>query len=248
MSSPDFKLMFPGGYPPSCKIEGGSSFEGTIHAPSLREPFECWRSTLPPNLEELVFCFGETPPPYPQVQVHCFYHLGEFFVVSEQVRDFLLSRTNCEFEMARIATRHPRGESTGPYWAMKVKTVIDCIDPDRSVAADYSVTGTTVRPFSELVIEMDLPPQHAPWFSTLGRDKYREYPDRGLKNVFIDLSVVPADIKIFQPKYWPQFLLIEAAFAGELDRLPGSRTDYNFWTLPLKEPHREWASNMLSLR
>lgn len=243
MSTSNFKILVPCGYPPLYRIEGGESFEGIIDAPLLRQPYGCWRSTLPPCLSEIVFWFGELSP-YNTVQISNFYHLGEFFVVSDSIRVFLETHANCDFEVERILVKHPRGEVTNQHWAMKVRTTIDCINPDESLA-----TGPNRhQSFSELAVEVHLSVDDAPWFATKG-DNYFAYPGNGAQSVAMNFSVVPPGTRLFQPKYWPQYLVIEEAFGRELERqCSGRAPGYYFWTLPMSDIGRQWSSNMHALR
>ena len=118
----NFCLMVPCGHWTPYRIEG--AIGGTPDIKLINQSERCCRYTLPPFLDELVFHFVESPSSH--ISMQNFYHLGDFFVVSNTLKEFLVAEAGCHFECKPIKTEHPRGGLHEPYWAIKVASRYDC--------------------------------------------------------------------------------------------------------------------------
>jgi len=240
-----FKLMVPCGHSTPYRIEG--AIGGTPDVTLIRLNEMCCRFTLPPFLENLAFNFVAIPG-Y-GVRVQNFYHLGDFFVVSNSFKEFLESRAGCKFESRAIKTKHPNDEKTEQYWAMKITTRIDCLLPDHSFAKRTSWSSEPAQSFSDLALEISLSKDVSPFFANKGSETYFAYPSSGVQNVSMDFSSVPEGVKLFEPLYWPQFLVIDTAFSGELEgQCRGGFWGYYFWTLGFDDVSNEFGKTMQDLR
>jgi hypothetical protein len=246
MSERNFKLLVPCGFPSSYRIEGAVGATPDVELIGLRE--KCRRSTLPPFLANLVFHF----PTIPQAgsdNLQNFFHLGDFFVVSDAIRKFLEQRSGCEFEVSRLRTKHGQAEITAPYWAMKVKTRIDCVEPDQSFSAQSSWSTEPAKPFSDLSVDVKLADDVAPYFANKDSNSYRVYPSSGIERVSMKLSSVASGVKLFEPMYWPHYLVVEESFAVELAKqCQGGVLGYYFWTLRLDNVSSDFNQLMHDLR
>jgi hypothetical protein len=250
-----FKLMVPNyesmapphGYARRFRLEG--AIGGTPDT-KLIAVDRCHRSTLPPFLDSLVFNFVREHPEFP-IRVQNFYHLGDFFVVSDTLKTFLQTRAGCAFEARAIRTKHPENKETERFWAMKVATQVDCILPDQSFAGrSFDLQGVgDGQSFSDLAIEIKLSADIAPYFANRGTDTYYAYPALGVGPVSVDFSSVPRGVKLFQPLYWPSFLVIDSSFSNELEKqCSGGALGYYFWTLGFDDVSKEYQETMHALR
>ncbi len=246
MCEQTFRLLVPCGHSTPYRIEGAVGATPDVGLLRLQE--RCWRSTLPPFLNSLVFNFVEIPP-YTTVRVQNFFHLGEFFVVSDSMKEFLEARAGCEFDTAQIRTEHPEREQTEQYWAMKIRTRIDCVEPARSFARYPSWSSEPPRPFGEIALDVKLADDVAPYFANKDPKSYYAYPSSGIQRVSMNFSSVPSGVKLFEPMYWPQYLVIEEHFAEELERqCAGGTPGYCFWTLGFDDVSNEFSKTMQALR
>lgn len=246
MSEQKFKLLVPCGHSTPYRLEGAVGATPDVGLFRLQE--RCWRSTLPPFLDKLVFNFVETPQ-YGIVRVQNFFHLGDFFIVSDSMKEFLEARAGCVFEVGKIRTNLPKGEKTAQYWAMKVSTRIDCVEPDKSFAKKPSWSSEPPKPFSEIAMEVKLSNDVAPYFANKGSDIYYAYPSSGIQRASLNFSSVPSGMSLFEPMYWPQYLVVEEAFARELERqCSGGALGYYFWTLGFDDVSNEFNKTMQALR
>jgi hypothetical protein len=239
-----FKLMLPSGHPTPYRLEGSV---GTIpDAGLLGQSVRCMRSTLPPFLDNLVFNFVEIPGF--GVNVQNFYHLGDFFVVSNTLKRFLEDYAGCMFETKPIRTSHPTDEVTEQFWAMKVMTRLDCVVPDRSFAKEWSWVPESKKPFRDLAHEVKLLADIAPYFANKGPSTYYSYPDYNIEDVSMDFSSVPKSVKLFEPLYWPRYLVVDDIFASQLDQRCGTAPGYYFWTFGFNGVDKEYQDLMHALR
>jgi hypothetical protein len=240
-----FKLMVPSSYGAPYRLEGPVG--ATPDVQLVNRFGSCRRATLPPFLDRLIFNFIAYPGL--SLQVWNFYHLGDFFVVSNTLRKFLEARAGCTFEVAPIQTKHPDNKKTEQYWAMKVTTRVDCILPKQSFAKDPFVFTATAKPFEDSVMEVKLTPDVSPFFANKGENTYYSYPGFGVQNVSMDFDSVPRGAKLFQPAYWPHLLVVEVDFANELDmRCAGGTVGYYFWTLGFDDVSDEYHKTSTQLR
>lgn len=241
-----YRLLVPCGHPTPYRLEGAVGATPDVRLLRLQE--RCWRSTLPPFLDNIVFHFVQVPQTE-TVRVQNFFHLGDFFVVSDTMKEFLESRAGCEFDVKEIRTKHPKGNIAGRYWAMKVKTRIDCVEPDKSFARRPSWSSEPPKSFRDVAMEVELSDEVAPYFANQGSHTYVAYPDSGVERVSLNLRLVPSGLKLFEPMYWPQYLVVEDTFAGELERqCKGAAMGYYFWTLGFEDVSNEFASLLHALR
>ena len=123
----------------------------------------CRRFKLPPSINELELEFigGYRP------DVLKFYHLKDFFVVSDDIKEFMVNNSNCSFEQARIKTKHPDNLDVGQYWALKVTTRYECIIPEKSFTNMNKRFPPT--PFSENLTKITLSKELAPHYANHGK-------------------------------------------------------------------------------
>jgi hypothetical protein len=239
-----FKLMTQPGYSSQYRLEGPVG--GTPDVWLMRLDMHCHRSTLPPFLDQLVFNFTGTRY---GVHVQNFYHLGDFFVVSDTLKTFLEAHAGCTFETKAIRTKHPDDETTEQFWAMKVITRIDCILPDQSFVNKPTWVRESVVTFRDAALEAKLSAEIAPYFANKGPDTYRAYPGYGVRAVAMDFSAVPPGLKLFEPLYWPSFLVVDSDFSVEFEkRCRGGTSGYYFWTLGFDDVSEEHGKMMHALR
>jgi hypothetical protein len=240
-----FKLMVPCGYLSGYRLEGPVGGTPDVRLIHLDE--QCCRFTLPPFLDSLVFNFVDSSGS--GVRVQNFYHLGDFFVVSDTLKGFMEVHAGCAFDAKKICTKHAHDEDTGQFWAMKVMTRVDCILPDQSFAQRPFWSPESVQPFKNLPLEVKLSADISPYFANRGPDTYYSYPSLGVRSVSMDFSAVPQGVKIFEPSYWPKFLVIDRSFADALERqCRGGAAGYYFWTLGFDDVSNEYNKTMLALR
>lgn len=240
-----FQLMAPCGLSTPYGLHGPLGATPDVSLLRLNE--KCRRFTLPPFIDQLVFHF--TAVPHAGVCVQNFYHLGDFFVVSDSCRRFLESQAGCAFEVSPIRTSHPEGRVIEPYWAMKVVTRVDCIVADQSFAKRPSWSSDPAQPFTDLAMVIDLAADVAPGFANRGPHTYVAYPGTGVKSVTMEFGCVPQGVRLFEPLYWPHFLVIDSAFARELEsQCQGGGWGYYFWTLGFDEVSNTINSLMHMLR
>jgi hypothetical protein len=237
--------MSPCGHPAPYRLEG--AIGGTPDVGLLREYERCRRSTLPPFLDGLVFHFVHVSDRC--VSMQNFYHLGDFFVVSNSIKEFLERHAGCIFEARVIQTKHPQAVEHEQYWVMKVATRVDCLLPDQSFRTQPSWISEPPPSFRERSLEIELASDVAPCFANKGSSTYFSYPGSGVGSVSMDFSSVPEGIRLFEPLHWPHFLVIDALFARELERqCKGGADGYYFWILGFDDVTAEYNSLLHSLR
>lgn len=237
--------MSPCGHPAPFRLEG--AIGGTPDVGLLGQGERCRRSTLPPFLDGLVFHFGQ--PPRSSVSMQNFYHLGDFFVVSNSFKAFFDRHAGCTFEARAIRTKHPQDVEHEQYWAMKVAIRVDCLLPDKSFRTQPSWITDPPPCFSERAIETELADDVSPYFTNKGPSTYFSYPGHGVGRVYMDFSSVPAGVKLFEPLYWPHFLVVDVLFAREMERqCKGGVLGYYFWTLGFDGVTAEYISTSHMLR
>ena len=132
---------------------------------------------------------------------------------------------------------------------MKVKTRIDCIEPEQSFAKRPFWSSEPPRTFAELATTIELGVEVAKSFANRGSSTYFAYPGAGVQRISLNYSVVPEGMKLFEPMYWPQYLVIDEAFARELeDVCRGGTSGYYFWTLGFDDVSNEFNKTMQALR
>ena len=231
-----FRLMVPSGYGPRCWLEGPVGGTPDVALVRKHNSYDsCCRATLPPFIDGLIF----------NGVAQNFCHLGDFFVVSDSMKKVLERRAGCTFEAKRIQTNRPDDN----FWAMKVTTRIDCIQPDLSFAKEPMWSSEPPKRFRELGQEIKLSDEMAPYFANKGVDTYYAYPSYGVTSVSLDFSSVPHGVRLFEPLYWPRFLVIDDAFSRELqDQIEGGTWGYHFWTLGFDDVSGEHHKMMTDLR
>ena len=240
-----FKLMVPCGYSSGYRLEG--TIGGTPDVRLTRADESCCRFTLPPFLDSLVFNFVDSSG-Y-GVRVQNFYHLGDFFVVSDPLKKFLEVHAGCAFEAKKIRTKHAHGENTEQFWAMKVMTRVDYLLPDQSFAKRPFWSPEAAQPFKDLAFEVKLSADISRNFANRGSDTYYAYPSFGVGSVSMDFSSVAPGVKIFEPLYWPQFLVIDRGFSDALEsQCRGGISGYYFWTLGFDDVSNAYHKTMQALR
>jgi len=131
-----------------------------------------------------------------------------------------------------VTVRHDDGSaSEEPYFAIKVTRTIDCIDPVNSFAGhDGNI------PFSDMITQYELDATCAAEYANVGKTRYVSQP-RLWQNIgavrLVDKNL-PSNAPIFQPAFWPGYLLISKDASDRLNRLcTGYANGYFFWTLDL---------------
>jgi hypothetical protein len=236
--APDFQLFIP------------SSYGNYLDASGPVERQEEWApSRLPRWVTELKFTFRRIPRSDQEV-VQNLYHYGDFFIASESMKDFLISSTNGEAEVARVDVRHDDGKPADEtYFAVKILRTIDCIDLKKSMA-NRGYTGDDPVSFEESLISLRLAPEIAPEFANAEDMRYASCPDwTRTKSIALIESRIPADAVLFQPALWPGHLITTSDFAAELEgRCSGGTLGYYFWTLSLSDPGGSHHRLMIDMR
>ena len=195
----------------------------------------CRRSELPVHLRHLTFTSCEMGT---EDTLKNFYHLGEFFIVSESMRSFLVSKLGEIFRAERVDIRHRSGKLPDePYFAVKVIRTIDCVDPDSSFKVVSFVTQA-LRSFSDSKTEYELTDSLKPEFANTDRGTYLSYPEYHyqIRTVRLIEDRIPADALLFRPKFWPGQLIIDTTFIEVLAAAcRGGAMGYYFWAFDLDD-------------
>jgi hypothetical protein len=205
----------------------------------------CVRSNLPRFIKNLTFEFAKLPGGQGEI-IHNFYHWGEFFIVTDQIKNFFCASVPAsDLQFSEITICHSDGSlSADKYFAVKIVKTIDCIDPNATL-----VNGTV--PLSKSVVTYELDEQLHAEYSNTGDGRYVSYPEISYFNKIGRISIVderiPEDVRIFRPKFWPNYLIVDGGFACEL-RKHCSNPGYDFWTLDFDDPIESHEKLMRELR
>lgn len=206
-----------------------------------------YRSRLP-DLSHISYSFGIAGN---REMIQNFYHMGDFFVVSEEVLEAFSQRFRHDLEFTRVHFRHMDGSPAQPYFAVRVNVQFDCIDPEKSTWG-RSYPQEPDRKFKDGLSSWELDRRCWSEFSNDGPGKHTTYPSLGtmiIRNVVLTEPKVPPDAVLFQAKFWPGHWIIDAVFAHLLERIClGGFSGYYFWTLDLGDVARAYMEKMQSLR
>ena len=207
----------------------------------------CRRMTLPPFVSDLVLELGHQTP-HSKIELQNFYHLGDFFVVSAAMKQFLEQHSGSVFESGRISVKQPGQELHKHFWAVKVQTRIDCINPVQSFARSPT-SAPPAKSFSSLMRKLKLTDDLAAYYSNAPDNGYWSYPQWGVESVDVKVDAIPHDVYLFEPMFWPGYLVIEESFAKRLaDECTGGSPGYYFWTVGLSNVEREQSALAQHLR
>lgn len=243
-----FKLMVPSGYGPDLTVTGRI---GPTPDTSLIDNIgRCARSRLPAFIDDLVFTFPRAPPSFPETRQN-FYLLRDFFVVSSEMKRFMLSYlSGQDIEVRKVRVHHDDGRpATEPYYALKIVSAIDCVDPELSTISSQGPTGA--QPFTDRTLVYELNPSLAAEFANKDGTHYFSYPETwmGVQTVQLKEPSIPSKAVLFQPACWPGYRIIEAEFARLLaSRCSGGFTGYYFWALDLASVQTSLGEMMRALR
>lgn len=251
----DYQLLVPAAYGTRLKVTGTL---GAIPDTDIVDgPSRCRRSTLPSSLDRLTFQVFDPPHPLwrpPPRAIQNFYHLGDFFLASGRPKDLLKRRLGGGLQVKEVDMRYQDGSRVPePYFALKVVRTVDCIDPGRSFCSRRLPDGKEqMIPFTELTVSYSLHEQLVPEFANVEGGIYRSFPTSSLFDVakvtLID-SAIPTDAALFQPAFWPAWLLVSPDFAESLAwACEGGTMGYYFWTLDLENVGRSHHELMHALR
>ena len=238
-----FKVMVPSGYGPNLVVSG--RIGPTPDTSLIDNVGQCARSRLPGCIDDLVFTFPRAGPSFPETYQN-FYLLRDFFVVSSDMMQFMLGHLpDQDVETRKICVRHDDGTAAADGWfALKIVSVIDCIDPQLSTC----VEGVD-RTFAERTTIYELGPSLTAEFANKDGTHYMSYPGWGVEHVHLKENAIPSNAMLFQPACWPAFRIIDAEFARLLaDRCSGGFTGYYFWTLDLDRMGKSYGELMQALR
>lgn len=248
-----FKLLVPASYGNKLKISGPLGATPDIGMVGGQD--RCARSTLPSLLDQWTFqvipSSNEVYKP-PPTAILTFYHLGDFFVVSDRMRDLLDRRLGKDaLQVQAIDMRYQDGSRVPqPYFALKVVHTIDCIDAAQSFCTRSFMSDEHTVPFAEMMDSYTLAESLAPEFSNAAGGTYRSFPPfhRVGKVGLID-SAIPSDAALFRPAFWPACLLVHKSFAETLSwACEGGAMGYYFWTLDLENVSRSYRELMHALQ
>lgn len=205
-----------------------------------------WSRSRLPDLDGISFTFPMNR------SAQNFYHMDDFMIVSEDFKDALVGRFGDELQVSSVCIQYEDGSlPPRPYFAARVKTVIDCIDPERSTwRANW---GETVgRKFADGLSVSLLEEKYRKEFANGGGAKYISYPRFGeaiIGEVRLTTEKIPPNAVLFQPKYWPGHWLIEASFADKLERAcSGGTPAYYLWRLSLHDVDASLNKHLFELR
>jgi hypothetical protein len=223
------KLMVQCPYGNSLKVSGPIGARPDTRILGGRNP-DCARSKLPSFLDRLLLTFPRSDTDREIVQN--FYHHDDFFVGTRPILEFFHQNVPAGIEVSAVTVRHDDGSaSEEPYFAIKVTRTIDCIDPVNSLAGhDGNI------PFSDMITQYELDATCAAEYANVGKTRYVSQP-RLWQNIgavrLVDKNL-PSNAPIFQPAFWPGYLLISKDASDRLNRLcTGYANGYYFWTLDL---------------
>lgn len=251
MTSPRvFKLLVPAWYGSKLSVSGKI---GPMPDTSILGGYgHCVRSRLPSFLDSLVFTF-RTPHPYPEV-VQNFYWFSDFFIVSHTMKEFMLDvLPKADVEVREVCVQHGDGTPAAePYFALKIIKMIDCIDPVLSTGliAPFS-SSKELKPFSELTTIYELEAGLTAEFANRDGTHYVSYPQtcNQIQNVHLNEGEIPRGLSLFQPAFWPGFLIVEVDFGRVLEsHCTGGSRGYYFWMLNLKGANQSHRELMHALR
>jgi hypothetical protein len=141
-----------------------------------------------------------------------FFHMGDFFVVSGQVKELFVHRFPDELEITPIRVLHENGDpASHSYFAARLNRVIDCIDPGKSTRREV-LSKETIHSFADGLVRYDLDERCWDEFSNDGPGKYTSYRSMyEAERVHLIDGMIPTGTLLFQPKYWPGHWIIEIA-------------------------------------
>lgn len=240
-----FELFCPCHYSLSLGVTGKLGGRPDTEISGGREP-GCVRSVLPGFLEDLTFVFPRLPDGTGEL-IQNFYHHGEFLVVANRVKDFLCASIPAsDLQISPISMHHNDGrEASDRYFAVKIVRTIDCI------SADTTFYRRDV-PFSKALTIYELQDGLRAEFANTDDGKYVSYPDilnSDIRKIDILDHKIPEDVRIFRPKFWPRFSMVETGFAARLESLcAGGFSGHYFWTLNLEDVNASLDATRLALR
>lgn len=230
-----FKLLVESNSP-TCWVSGplGSTVE---HGCGPKIDFR--RNSLPPQIDDLTF----------NLMPHCavsakqsglnFSLLRDFLIADDEIRRFLKSNSGASFEERMVHCLGDRGRNvTGEFWAMKIISRVECIDPYNSTAGEWSneTRKTEQVSFKDRLLEFKLSEDVAPYFANTQTGTYRSYPTGFVRQVALIDEAIPPSLKLFEALNWPGRLFIDSMFSKALlSRLRGSALGYYYWELGLDD-------------
>jgi hypothetical protein len=189
----------------------------------------CVRWHLPKSIGRLLHIFPKKPPGSAGDVVRNFFHMDDYFVVDDSLKDFFVEQLSTDVEVAAIDMRHHDGRPAGePYFAVKVVRTIECVASDRSLA----VYKGELFPFAQRVANFELAKELAAEFANAGDSRYVAYPHFGIsRELHLNEERIPPGTSLFQPTYWPGALIVTPEFAKQLGERCDGGGGYDFWTL-----------------
>lgn len=210
----------------------------------------CVRSRLPKLVENLIFTLPE-PARRGDVEQNFFIH-STFFIMTEDILNFFIELANCSLDIQKVTTLRYDGTRThSTYYAICPTTVVDCIDPDRSLFGRFHPDISKKEPFSEGITQYTLDPILSEEFSNSSNNTYISYPRlyQGVSTVHILDEKIPRDTQIFQPKHWPGVIIATKAFANKLESIcKGGTPGCYFWALDLEDLNKSHAQYLHDFR
>lgn len=239
-----------GGYSANCFDVRGrlGAVPDRRHARGLLRQ-QCHGSRLPDYIDQLEFRripFNETTP----LPLTAFNDMQDFHVVTEQIKEFIANASGAAVETAAVRTTEADGRPTEQrYFALKVLDTVECIDPLNSTGWRHGrAIDSKIESFRDIADECELVDSLCQRFANHGPSRYRSYPWwRAVNQVKLIDGSIPQTLKLFHPAYWPGQLLIEQSFAAELSRFCFQH-GYEFWTLCLTDPQKDYDELMRALR
>ena len=245
MSARIFRWLEPCSYQESPRVTGPVGSAPDMWMQGLQPSS---RNSLPYFIGNLTFTFSP-PPRSKEIRLLNFYQMRDFFLVTTEMRKFLEKCSGAEFETAKVKVARADGLPVPQdYWAVKVRSRYNCINASLSFAKkEWSDPPTSL---AELVVEVLLEADVAPYYANEGSNVYRSYPKYGICNLSLNENAIPTNVLLFEPVFLPGALIIEAGFARSFESAcKGGEPGYYFWTFDLdKDMTKQRAAISQALR
>ncbi|PHR98327.1 MAG: hypothetical protein COA68_11340 [Oceanobacter sp.] len=249
MSHRDYVALVPSQYGHSLRVSGPLGARPDLNilrigygigadAPIFEK---CWKMRLSKSIEGLTFTFPRSGP-----GGGSFTHMEEFFVVTKDIKEFLLERSGAEFDSFPIKTLNRDGGPTvEKYWAVKCITRIDCIKDEMSVAFRGRHENRKVVSLKDTAQELELSEELIYEYANYEGNRQKIYTQYQVQHVFLDSSRIRPGLKLFEPHFLPSILIVNRNFAQELKAL--CKGDC-FWTLELTDLNGQLKKLFVEMR
>lgn len=124
----EFQLLIPPGGGAGLRISGATGIMPDVGL--LQDRYHEFRRSALPDLSSITYTFGGEPS---NEVARNFYDMGDYFIISQEFAEVFILRFLGSIEISQIRILHIDGSPVEkPYFALRVRTVVDCIDPELS--------------------------------------------------------------------------------------------------------------------